>query len=99
MATIDGVQVQLTADIGQFQTGFNQASQSIQNFQNATQTATTGNRTFYEGVAQAGEYAAGSERGIRRMEMAMGSIAAQAVGANHSLGLLSEGFLLFSGGS
>lgn len=99
MPTLDAVQVQLTADIGQFQSGFNQATTSVQNFQNATQTASRGTQTFYEGVSQAGEYAVGSERGIRRMELALGSVAAQAVGTNHAIGQLSEGLLLFGGGS
>ncbi len=91
--------VRLTADVGQFQTGIGSATTSVQSFQNAVATATTGTRSFYEGVDQAGIFATGSERGIRRMEMALGGIAAQSVGANHSLGLLGESMLLFSGGS
>ncbi len=99
MADLGDVVVKLTADVGQFQTGFNQATTSLQNFQNTTTTATAGNRTFYEGVEQAGIFATGSERGIRRMEMALGGIAAQTVGASHGMGLLTESLLLFSGGS
>src|SRR5690242_6024475 len=75
------------------------AQTSLENFQTSAATATSGTKTFYEGVSQAGEFAMGSERGVRRMEFALGSMAAQAVGASHGLGTLIEGLLLFSGGS
>src|SRR5690349_13497608 len=99
MAELGEVTVRLTSDIQSFQSGLAAANVSLQNFRNSAETATAGTRTFYEGLAEAGEYAVGSERGVRRMEFALGGIAAQAVGASHGLGQLSEGLLLFTAGS
>lgn len=99
MADIGDVVVKLQADVGQFQTGMNAATTSIQNFQYSAETATTGTQTFYEGVEQAGLFASGSERGIRRMEFALGSLASESLGAGHAVGQLGEGMLLFTAGS
>ena len=99
MAELGEITAKLTADVGSFTSGMANAKTSLENFQTSAATATSGTKTFYEGVSQAGEFAMGSERGVRRMEFALGSMAAQAVGASHGLGTLIEGLLLFSGGS
>lgn len=99
MAELGEITARLSADVSSFTDGMGRAQTSVQNFQNAAGTATTGTRTFYEGVSQAGEFASGSERGVRRMELALGALGAQMTGTNHAVGMLSEGLLLFSGGS
>ena len=85
MADLGDITVRLRADASQFTTGMQQAA--------------TATKTFYEGAEQAGEFAAGAERGIRRMEYGLGALATEAVGANHSIGMVTEGLLLFGGGS
>ncbi len=99
MPELGEISARLTADGSTFTAGMGQAKTAVENFQTAAATATAGTKTFYEGVAQAGEFAGGSERGIRRMEFALGSLAAEATGANHALGTLIEGLLLFGSGS
>ena len=84
MADLGEITVRLRADASGFTQGM--------------QAATASTKTFYEGAEQAGNFAGGSERGIRRMELALGAASAEAVGANHTLGLFTEGLLLFGGG-
>src|SRR5260370_39780611 len=99
MREVDKGRAKLAADVESFTTGLARAHQSVETFKNATQTATSGTKTFYEGVQQAGEFASGSERGMRRMEFAMGSLAAETAGANRAVGMFVEGVLLFGGGA
>jgi hypothetical protein len=99
MADLGEITARLTADATSFTTGMGQASTAVEHFQNSASSATTGTRTFYEGVEQAGIFATGSERGIRRMEFALGSLAASSLDVSHPIGQLAEGLLLFGGGS
>lgn len=86
------------------------AGQQVQqSIRGVTQAAREGSATlpsFYEGVEQAGYRAGGAERGIRRMEFALSSVAAAALfskNANETLAdsmlRVGEAALLFAGGS
>src|SRR5207302_15681 len=79
--------------------GFDQARTSVESFQSAAATASSGTNTFYRGLAEGTEYSGGAERGIRRVEMAMASLASTSLGATHPVGQLAEGLLLFGTGS
>lgn len=83
-----------------------QVTQSIRNVTAAAREGGTALPSFYEGVEQAGLRAGGAERGIRRMEFALSSVAAAALfskNANETLAdsmlRVGEAALLFAGGS
>src|SRR5260370_36860546 len=98
MPELDTITAKLTADVSAFQTGMASANQSVENFKAATTTAAAGQTTFYRGLEQSGEYAAGAERGVRRIEYAMGALAAPSGGAHHPIRMLAEGVLAFGRG-
>lgn len=83
-----------------------QVTQTIRGVTAAAKEGGTALPSFYEGVEQAGLRAGGAERGIRRMEFALSSVAAAALfskNANETLAdsmlRVGEAALLFAGGS
>ena len=83
-----------------------QVTQSIRQVTAAAKEGGNALPSFYEGVEQAGYKAGGAERGIRRMEFALSSVAAAALfskNANETLAdsmlRVGEAALLFAGGS